>query len=381
MSSLDWLYVVSFLHGLGVNSSGVVLPVHIKELGGTEFLVALSMSLFFLARGTFTFVSGALSDVLGRRRPIILAFLLFSVANVCYALSRTPMALVWARAVQAIAAGFYWPVVFALISGYSNHENSVWNISRFLLGLGIGGIVGSWFGGVVADRFSPQTTFWLSSGVFASAGSIFAICIREQEPFQNGPRFRFRNILEVPPGVRSASLLAAGATVVWAVFTVGMPLWLRTIGASYSFIGGTRAVAGGVHLVMVALTPSLSSRVGFSKILPLYLLLCGLSMVGVNLLPSLVIAALLFSLFWGSFGVGAVGWTTLVQRMTSTGQAGASMGVLRGLMDFFALGYLLAFGVLANHWGMQSAFLFVAAVTIILSGVARAYLKSRPVEP
>lgn len=41
------------------------------------------------------------------------------------------------------------------------------------------------------------------------------------------------------------------------------------------------------------------------------------------------------------------------------------MGVLRGLRDFFTLGYFLIFGLLAQYWSMPVAFIFVASILII----------------
>ncbi|RKY61491.1 MAG: hypothetical protein DRP95_02810, partial [Candidatus Latescibacterota bacterium] len=231
---MAWLYVVSFLHGLGVFSSQTVLPVYMKDLGGTEFLISLSMALFYLVRGLLTFLSGAFSDASGRRGPIVLALALFSSSHMCYALSRTPTAVLASIAVQATAAGLYWPVVFALISGHSGPGESARNISRFLLALGVGGIVGSWLGGAVADRFSPQTTFWLGCAFLALACLSFWLFVPEAGGPRNEGGFQFRSIFRVSPEVRSLSLLAAAATVVWAVFNVGMPLRLRDLGASYS---------------------------------------------------------------------------------------------------------------------------------------------------
>ncbi|HID10290.1 MAG TPA: MFS transporter [Candidatus Latescibacteria bacterium] len=372
---IAWINLVSFLHGLGVFSSQTVLPVYMKDLGGTDFLVSLSMALFYLVRGLLTFFSGTFSDTSGRRGPIVLALALFSSAHVCYALSRTPTAILASIAVQATAAGLYWPVVFALISGHSGPGESARNISKFLSALGIGGIAGSWLGGVVADLFSPQITFWLGFAVLALACLAFWLFIPEDGSPGNGGRFRLGDIFSVSSEVRSLSLLAAGATVVWVVFNVGMPLWLRGLGASYTFIGGTRAAASGANLGVVALAPFLVDRLGFRLSLSLYLLLCGLTMIGVNISSSLLLAAALFSLFWGSSGMEVVGWTSSVERTSPEGKVGASMGMLRGLRDLFTLGYLLAFGILAQYWSMRGAFIFVAVVLTGLSGMVWVYLR------
>lgn len=179
LTPLTRLCIVSFLHGLGMHSSSAIFPVYMRELGGTEFLVSLSLALFFLIRGSFTFFSGVLSDTLGRRRPIILAFLLFSLAHAFYALSPTPSALLGSIAVQAIAAGFYWPVAFALTSIYSNSGDSTRNISRFLLAFGISGIIGSWLRGEIADQLSPQMTFWFGCAILSFACLFFFLLIPE----------------------------------------------------------------------------------------------------------------------------------------------------------------------------------------------------------
>jgi len=277
---MTWLNLVSFLHGLGVFGSFTILPVYMRDLGGTDFLVSLSMALFYLLRGSLNFLSGPLSDSSGRRKLITLALALFSLSHVCYALSRTPTAILASIALQATAAGLYWPVAFALVSGLSGPGEGPHNISRFLLALGVGGVAGSWLGGIVADAYSPKATFWLGAAILAVACGTFGLLVPEgRNP--GGGRFRLRDVLSVPSEVRLPSLLAAGASIVWAVFSVGMPLWLRDLGASYSFIGGTRAVASGANLGVVASAPFIIGHSGFRTSLSSYLLLCGLTMVGI----------------------------------------------------------------------------------------------------
>lgn len=366
--------LVSFLHGLGVFGSSAILPVYMRDLGGTDFLISFSMALFYLVRGSLNFLSGPISDSSGRRRLIVLAFALFSLSHVCYVLSRTPTALLASIALQATAAGLYWPVAFALVSGLSGPGEGPRNISRFLLALGIGGVAGSWLGGIVADVYFPRATFWLGAAVLAVAcGAFWSLVPEGRNP--GGGRFRLKEALSVPPEVLLPSLLAAGASVVWAVFSVGMPLWLRNLGASYSFIGGTKAVASGANLGMVALAPLLMGRLGFRVPLSSYLLLCGLTMVGVCASSDLLSSAALFVAFWGGAGMEVVGWTSLVEDRSPDGKVGASMGMLRGLRDMFTLGYLLAFGALTQRWNMRLAFFFVASVLLGLSTVVWVHLK------
>ncbi|RKY64189.1 MAG: hypothetical protein DRQ08_08195 [Candidatus Latescibacterota bacterium] len=365
---MTWLNLVSFLHGLGVFGSFTILPVYMRDLGGTDFLVSLSMALFYLLRGSLNFLSGPLSDSSGRRKLITLALALFSLSHVCYALSRTPTAILASIALQATAAGLYWPVAFALVSGLSSPGEGPHNISRFLLALGVGGVAGSWLGGIVADVYSPKATFWLEAAILAVACGTFALSVPEgRNP--GGGRFRPRDVLSVPSEVRLPSLLAAGASIVWAVFSVGMPLWLRDLGASYSFIGGTRAVASGANLGVVASAPFIIGRLGFRTSLSSYLLLCGLTMVGVCASSDLLASAVLFSAFWGGAGMEVVGWTSLVENRSPEGRVGASMGMLRGLRDMFTLGYLLAFGSLTQWVDMRLAFGFVAFVLLGLSTI------------
>ena len=111
---MTWLNLVSFLHGLGVFGSFTILPVYMRDLGGTDFLVSLSMALFYLLRGSLNFLSGPLSDSSGRRKLITLALALFSLSHVCYALSRTPTAILASIALQATAAGA--SIVWAVFS-------------------------------------------------------------------------------------------------------------------------------------------------------------------------------------------------------------------------------------------------------------------------
>ena len=106
---------LAFVDGTVVN---IALPAIQRELRASVYQAQWVVESYALMLAALLLVGGALGDRLGRRRVFLLGVLIFAVASIACALSRTVQQLIAARAVQGVGAALLVPGSLALISTY-----------------------------------------------------------------------------------------------------------------------------------------------------------------------------------------------------------------------------------------------------------------------
>ena len=79
------------------------LPTLVTDFGTTATLVQLSLTFFLLGLASGQLVAGPLSDVYGRRRPLLIGMLIYAISSVLCAFSPTIGLLITLRFVQGLA--------------------------------------------------------------------------------------------------------------------------------------------------------------------------------------------------------------------------------------------------------------------------------------
>jgi MFS family permease len=107
---------VLFLDGLDVSMVGVALPSIRTELGMTTSSLQWVVSGYVLGYGGFLLLGGRTADLLGRRRVLLLALGVFTVASLLGGLVDDPALLIAARFVKGVAAAFTAPAGLSIIT-------------------------------------------------------------------------------------------------------------------------------------------------------------------------------------------------------------------------------------------------------------------------
>ena len=126
------LFLISFVVNLGFSCISPIFPFYVLALKGLIHKVpeleltihaeqasiefGVLMASFMLTRAPMAAVSGHLSDMLGRRKVIILGLLIYSLAAVAYLFCTSVAYLIAIRASQGVASAMVWPVAEALLS-------------------------------------------------------------------------------------------------------------------------------------------------------------------------------------------------------------------------------------------------------------------------
>lgn len=147
---------VAFLDGSIVT---VALPAIGTELGGGLVTQQWTVNAYLLTLGALILLAGSLSDSFGRLRVLAWGLAGFGAASILCALAWTPEVLVFARALQGIAAALLVPSSLALITaGYAGPARAR-AIGTWTAWTGTAAIVGPLLGGVLVDWASWRLIF------------------------------------------------------------------------------------------------------------------------------------------------------------------------------------------------------------------------------
>lgn len=375
-SETNLLLIIGFLHMLSVSMGSAIIPAYVKDLGGSDALVGYVISVFYLIRGTFTILAGGISDRIGRRRPVIVSLAIFSISQLLYSFCQKPWHVPLCIVVQAVAAGIYWPSILSYIADTSTPSSHAKNISRFFVLVGLGGFLGSWTGGHMAEIYSPRVSYLLGCMAF-SMPLIVSVCLAEEaRPRETVDKVTLRSLFSTSGPLFLLILLASASVIPRAAFFVGYALRLCSLGGTYSTVGSVFGISMLIGLVTTALVPNWGRYIGFPKLILISMSVCAFSAVGNGVATVLWMPYVLLPLLWGAVMIGEVSWITYIQSESSAKAVGMATGLLRGTMDLIALLYSTIFGLLSNTLDIGVAFILSALGILIIFEVTRRYFRT-----
>ena len=188
----------------------VALPALRDDLNASLEAVQWVLNGYMLALASLVLIGGALSDVYGKARVLIIGCVAFGAASVLCALAETPLLLVAARIFQGAAAAVVAPASLALIGAtypkaMRNKAIGVWAAASALT-TACGPVLGGW----LTETFGWQSIFWLNPPFAALAIGLLVIA---------APRdYRTARAFDLPGAVILAAALGA---IAWALSAIG----------------------------------------------------------------------------------------------------------------------------------------------------------------
>ena len=205
---------VLFLDGLDVSMVGVALPSIQADLGLTTSQLQWIVSGYVLGYGGFLLLGGRAADLLGRRRVLLIALAVFTVASAVGALVDDGTLLVATRFLKGAAAAFTAPAGLSIITTHfaegpeRNRALGIYTAtgaSGFSLGLILGGAL---------TELGWRWTFILPVPI---ALVLLALAPRFVPKDRSAPVLEGRRTFDIPGAVTlSAGMLLLVRTVVQA---------------------------------------------------------------------------------------------------------------------------------------------------------------------
>ncbi len=360
-----------------------VLPRFAQDLGATPQLIG-----FILGASTITGIfiklpAGALSDVLGRKRMLLLGILFFAVPPFLYPLVQEPIGLLFLRFLHGFATAIFSPVTSAAVADLFQEDRGE-RLGSFTAVGELGSTLGPVLGGFLLFSTNSFTTIYLTVGFLGLLAFLLATTLPLQENTAPAVAARpdrwkqFRSgVLEV---VDNRAVLIASGAEACLFLGVGalvgfLPLYAKGKGSSDAHVGLILGAQVVTAMLGKPLTGRLSDRVGRKPMILLGLTLCAGVLPIVALVGSFGMLFALGTLFGLGMAIVTPSTTALVADLCQSGRYGAAMGVFGSILDIGeASGPILA-GFLIASLGYFPTFALIAAlmaaVTFIFASLVR----------
>jgi MFS transporter, YNFM family, putative membrane transport protein len=273
-----------------------VLPLFSEQFGAGPGDVSLTITAPTLAIAIIAPFTGAVADVLGRKRVISIAMFALVVPTVMAALAPGLSALVFWRFVQ----GLVLPPIFAVVVAYIGEEwprHEVVKVTGiYTSATGFGGFFGRFITGVLADATNWRVAFLALAGVTFGVALIVTLMLPMEHHFERsaGLRVAFAQMLRHLRNPRLVATYAIGFGVLFtfvATFTyVNFLLAAPPFSLSPTFLG----LIFVVYLcgsVIAPLTGAGVARLGRRRLVMLAIAvwICGLLLTLVPSLPTILV--------------------------------------------------------------------------------------------
>jgi DHA1 family multidrug resistance protein-like MFS transporter len=355
-----------------------VLPAFAADLGAGPELLGVIIAASTITGVFFKLPAGALSDVLGRKRMMVLGALFFAIPPFFYPFVSDPYSLLALRFVHGFATAIFSPVAAAYVASIGEARRGG-RLGWYASMNDIGATGGPMIGGFILYFTASFPITYLTAGVLGVITLVVVLLLPEidmagrpvgKTTGQRLAEFRqgIREVLSAPP-----ILIASGIEAVmyfgYAAFLGFLPIYAKRAGlndAEIALVLGAQLVAA---MVVKPVAGKLSDRLGRKPVIIVGLLFCATALPIVFRSEAFTTFALVSAVL--GVGVGAVTPVTnaLIADLASAKRLGAAMGVFGTVFDFGeAMGPIVA-GFLIGSLGYASTFDVLAAATIAATAI------------
>jgi MFS family permease len=369
--------------GLAIFSSTMAknpaLPLFIRSLGVPPdtlgFIAAASTVVGILV----SIPAGILSDVIGRRKVLLISLAVFATAPFFYLLVRDPWHLVMVRVYHGLATAILGPVAMAAVADLYDArrgERMAWYSSATMIGRFLAPTVGGLL--IFGDNYR---WVYLADGVVGVMALLVAFQLprlnaaaearaTEARATEAGAQMRqswraVRRDLGVL--VRNTRLLGTSLVEATQYFAFGfvevyLPIYLHEhVGLTPWQIGPLFTGQIVVAAVVKPFSGRLSDRVGRVPMIVAGMLLCSASMATMPIVRSYALLMLAIACFGLGLATVTASTSAFAADLSTATTHGAALGTLSSIMDVGHSAGPMVGGLLVVAVGYQVAFHYVAA--------------------
>ncbi len=353
-------YFVEFFVSLAVTVAAIFIPILAEQLGLNFIMLGLVTAAFSLGAFISYYVFGALSDLTGDRRHIVIFGLLACVFVFPLQIFIADfLSMLVLRFLAGFAMGIYTFPLVALVAEYSKKKRAL----AFLSAIGsLGAFVGSIAAGLVLDF----ATIFLLSGFFCLIGLFFALHLPKAKSLKLNISLLPVRLIRNNEAVYSTFFLRhLGANMVWVI----LPLYMISLGASLLWVGILYAVNAIAQVAFSEFAGKLSDKTSEVKLIKYGLVfsIAGfLSYAVATHFLHLLVSELLIAVAWAFLYIGCL--INLTEKNPEKATATALLGdTIRLAM---MLGPLLG-GIIAFFFGFRATIIAAFLLSTAALAVSR----------
>jgi MFS transporter, DHA1 family, multidrug resistance protein len=381
MNAFIAIVLASLLSRLGYQMArSPVLPIFAADLGALPELIGVIVAASTITGVFLKLPSGALSDVLGRKRMMVLGSLFFAAPPFLYPFIHDPWSLLALRFVHGCATAIFSPVASAYVAGLGERGRGA-RLGWFSSANDVGATGGPLVGGFVLYFTASFTVTYLLVGVLGVLTLLVVLLL----PDVDRPAIEAKNletktfaaraaefrrglaeVLRTPP-IFVAAAIEAVMYLGYGAFIGFLPIYARRVGLNEAQIAVVFGAQLALAMIAKPIAGRISDRLGRIPVIVVGLLLCATALPLIfrsGSLPLFLLTAPVLGI-----GVGAVTPVTnaLIADLASASRLGAAMGVFGTIWDIGeAAGPMIA-GVLIGALDYAMTFDVLAAVIALFT--------------
>ena len=377
MNAFAAIVFASLLSRLGYQMArSPVLPAFAAHLGALPEFIGVIVAASTITGVFFKLPAGALSDVLGRKRMMVLGALFFAAPPFLYPLVGNPWALLALRFVHGFATAIFSPVASAYVASLAETGRGA-RLGWFSSSNDIGATAGPLIGGFVLYFSASYSVTYLLVGVIGVLTLLVVLWLPDTDRPQErqattltarAAEFRegLAEVVATPPifiaaGIEAVMYLGYGA------FLGFLPIYAKTVGLNDAEIAIVLGSQLATAVVAKPIGGRLSDSLGRRPVIVIGLLLCAAALPMIFRSEDFVIFVVVAPLL--GLGIAAVTPVTnaLIADLASARRLGAAICVFGTIWDIGeAAGPIIA-GFLIAALGFASTFDTLALAIVAVS--------------
>ncbi len=228
---LGFMWFAYFLNYCDRQAVFAMFPSLKTDLGMTDQQLGLTGAYFLWVYALGCPVAGVIGDRVSKRILVVLSLIIWSLVTVATGLARSGGELLWLRAAMGISESLFMPTAIALTAGAFAPALRSRTIAILTTAQIAGTVVGSWFGGWMADMGAWRTAFFALGGVglvYAFPYFAFLRLFKEDEAASSG-------IAEPKVGIVSG-LLTIIAIPTYQMLCIAFPVFVFGLWLLYGWL-------------------------------------------------------------------------------------------------------------------------------------------------
>jgi len=355
--------------GLAIFSSTMAknpaLPLFIRSLGVSEATVGFIAAASTVVGILVSIPAGILSDIIGRKRVILMAAVVFATAPFLYLLVQAPWELVLVRIYHGLATAILGPVAMAAVADTfqkGRGEKMAWYSSATMIGRFLAPFVGGLliFGNdfkwvYIADGFAGVLALIaairlpLASNVSSSAIEAFK---KQRGKYSQDLAFIFKH-----PGILATSGIEAVQYFAYGALETFLPIYLKEkMGYSTWEIGMLFTAQILAATFTKPIMGKLSDRFGRIPMITAGLLLGAVTTGFIVFSTNYAELVIMIALFGLGLATVTASTSALVADLSRAFSRGGAMGILSSIMDVGQSAGPMVAGVLIGAFSYRFAF-------------------------
>jgi DHA1 family bicyclomycin/chloramphenicol resistance-like MFS transporter len=172
------------------------LPAIGKDIGASASQTQSTVAAFLAGMAIGQFFYGPASDRFGRRAPILLGIVIYTLASAACAMAQTPEQLILGRFVQALGACAGAVVSRAVVRDQFSHTETARMLSLLMLIMGLAPILAPLGGGLLLNFGGWRLIFWFMAAFGVAMGVATALRLKESRSEETSAQARSENPLK-----------------------------------------------------------------------------------------------------------------------------------------------------------------------------------------